>query len=117
MAATLLTTTDASLTWDAAAAGWNRHSGLVRTWLQSATAAMLDAAGVRAGSRVLDVAAGAGDQSLDIAARIGPTGHMLITDISAGILALAGHKLRELIVEIARRQIAAGAWRGAVALD
>ena len=30
---------------------------------------------------------------------------------------LAGHKLRELIVEIARRQIAAGAWRGAVALD
>ena len=30
---------------------------------------------------------------------------------------LAGRKLRELIIEIARRQIAAGAWRGVVALD
>ena len=74
--------------------GWDRHSGLIRHWLQEATAAMLDAAGVRAGSRVLDVAAGAGDQSLDIAARIGPTGRLLITDISAGILALAERKLR-----------------------
>ena len=55
---------------------------------------MLDAAGVRAGWRVPDVAAGVGDQSLDIAARIRPTGHLLITDISAGILALAERKLR-----------------------
>ena len=85
---------DAAVTWDAAAAGWDRHSGLIRHWLQEATAAMLDAAGVCAGSRVLDVAAGAGDQSLDIAARVGSTGHLLITDISAGILALAERKLR-----------------------
>ena len=85
---------DAAMTWDAAAAGWDRHSGLIRHWLQEATAAMLDAAGVRAGSRVLDVAAGAGDQSLDIAARVGPSGRLLITDISAGILALADRKLR-----------------------
>ena len=85
---------DAAVTWDAAAAGWDRHSGLIRQWLQEATAAMLDAAGVCAGSRVLDVAAGAGDQSLDIAARVGSTGHLLITDISAGILALAERKLR-----------------------
>ena len=30
---------------------------------------------------------------------------------------LAGRKLRELIIEIARRQIGVGAWRGVVALD
>ncbi len=94
MAAMLHAAADAALTWDAAAAGWDRHSGLIRTWLESATAAMLDAAQVRPGSRVLDVAAGAGDQSLDIAARIGPTGQLLITDLSANILALAQHKLR-----------------------
>ena len=86
--------TDPAADWDVAAAGWDHHSGLIRTWLADASAAMLDAAGVRAGSRVLDVAAGAGDQSLDIAARIGPTGHLLITDLSAGILALADRKLR-----------------------
>ncbi len=84
---------DAMLAWDAAAAGWDRHSGLIRSWLQEATTAMLDAAGVRAGSHVLDVAAGAGDQSLDIAARVGPSGRLLITDLSAHILALAENKL------------------------
>ena len=94
MAATLDLTSDAAQAWDAAAAGWDRHSGLIRTWLLAPTAAMLDAAGVRAGSRVLDVAAGAGDQSLDIAARVGLSGRLLITDLSAGILALAEHKLR-----------------------
>jgi len=85
---------DAALAWDAAAAGWDRHSGLIRSWLIDPTAAMLDAAGVRAGSQVLDVAAGAGDQSLDIAARVGPGGRLLITDLSAAILALAEDKLR-----------------------
>ena len=93
MAAIREATADSAATWDTAAAGWDRHSGLIRAWLAEPTAAMLDAAGVRAGSRVLDVAAGAGDQSLDIAARIGPSGHLLITDLSAAILALAGHKL------------------------
>lgn len=43
---------------------------------------MLDAAGVTTGSRVLDVAAGAGGQSLTAARRVGPTGHVLATDIS-----------------------------------
>ena len=94
MAATLELTSDAAKAWDAAAAGWDRHSGLIRTWLHEPTAAMLDAAGVRAGSRVLDVAAGAGDQSLDIAARVGLRGRLLITDLSAGILTLAEQKLR-----------------------
>jgi ubiquinone/menaquinone biosynthesis C-methylase UbiE len=94
MAATLDLTSDAAQTWDAAAAGWDRHSGLIRTWLNEPTTAMLDAAGVRVGSRVLDVAAGAGDQSLDIAARVGLRGRLLITDLSTGILTLADQKLR-----------------------
>lgn len=93
MAATLDLTADAALAWDTAAAGWDRNSGLIRTWLLAPTTAMLDAAGVRAGSRVLDVAAGAGDQSLDIAARVGFSGRLLISDLSADILARAEHKL------------------------
>jgi SAM-dependent methyltransferase len=50
---------------------------------------MIDMAGIKRGRRVLDVAAGAGDQTLDIAERIGPQGLVLATDISAGILAYA----------------------------
>ena len=75
--------------WDDAAQGWDHHATSIRTWLHGATAAMLDAAQLTRGARVLDIAAGAGDQTLDIAQRIGPGGAVLATDISPRILALA----------------------------
>lgn len=75
--------------WDQAASGWNAHTAQIREWLQPATEAMLEMAGVRRGARVLDVAAGAGDQTLDIAQRVGPDGFVLATDLSASILEFA----------------------------
>jgi SAM-dependent methyltransferase len=75
--------------WEQAATGWNEHAGQIRAWLRPATDAMLSMAGVRPGARVLDVAAGAGDQTLDIAQRVGPTGSVLATDFSPAILAYA----------------------------
>lgn len=75
--------------WDQAASGWNAHTAQLREWLQPATEAMLEMAGVRRGARVLDVAAGAGDQTLDIAQRVGPDGYVLATDLSASILEFA----------------------------
>ena len=80
--------------WDEAAAGWNAHAPQIAAWLRSATDAMIEMAGVRSGSRVLDVAAGAGDQTLDIARRVGPSGHVLATDLSPQILALAAGNAR-----------------------
>ena len=73
--------------WEQAAPGWNDHTAQIRDWLRPATDAMLSMAGVRAGMRVLDVAAGAGDQTLDLAQRVGPTGLVLATDFSPAILA------------------------------
>jgi SAM-dependent methyltransferase len=75
--------------WDKAASGWNDHTPQIRAWLRTATDAMLEMAGVQPGARVLDVAAGAGDQALDAAARVGPQGSVLATDLSPAILALA----------------------------
>jgi len=75
--------------WDQAATGWNAHTARIREWLRPATEAMLEMAGVRRGARVLDVAAGAGDQTLDIAQRVGPEGYVLATDLSAAILEFA----------------------------
>lgn len=75
--------------WEQAAPGWNRHAPQIRAWLRSATDAMLGMADIRPGSRVLDVAAGAGDQTLDIAERVGPRGHVLATDLSPAILEYA----------------------------
>jgi ubiquinone/menaquinone biosynthesis C-methylase UbiE len=73
--------------WEAAAEAWDRWGPLISRWLGPATDAMLDMAGVRPGSRVLDVAAGAGEQTLTAARRAGATGYVLATDISPAILA------------------------------
>ena len=80
--------------WDVSAAAWDRHSAMLGEWLKQATAEMLDLAGVGPGARVLDIAAGAGDQTLDIARRVGPHGQVLATDISSRALGLAADKLR-----------------------
>jgi SAM-dependent methyltransferase len=75
--------------WEDAAEAWHRWGPFIEDWLGAATQRMLDAAGVTAGSRVLDVAAGAGGQSLAAARRVGPTGHVVATDISPTILRYA----------------------------
>jgi SAM-dependent methyltransferase len=75
--------------WEDAAEAWHRWGPAIEAWLGPATELMLDAAGVGPGSRVLDVAAGAGGQSLAAARRVGPTGHVLATDISPAILGYA----------------------------
>ena len=75
--------------WEDAAEAWHRWGPVIEDWLGAATERMLDAAGITAGSRVLDVAAGAGGQSLAAARRVGPTGHVLATDISPAILEYA----------------------------
>lgn len=81
--------------WDEAAAGWDRHGPNIRAWLHLPTDAMLEMAGIRHGQTVLDVAAGAGGQTLDIAARVGADGEVVATDISVDMLAYAlGSALR-----------------------
>lgn len=85
--------------WDDAAEGWNRSSGLIRAWLRECTAQMLDSLKIGPGARVLDVAAGAGEQTLDIARRVGPQGSVLATDLSANILALASRNFRDAGLE------------------
>jgi SAM-dependent methyltransferase len=75
--------------WEEAAGAWNAWGPRLEEWLGEATALMLDATGVTTGSRVLDVAAGAGGQSLAAARRVGPTGEVVATDISRAILAYA----------------------------
>jgi SAM-dependent methyltransferase len=78
--------------WNQMAKGWSDSGVVIRPWLEEATQAMLGMAGVKPGCRVLDVAAGAGDQTLDVAARVGPQGHVLATDLSPDILQFAAQQ-------------------------
>lgn len=78
--------------WNLQAKGWSDSSAIIRPWLRQATQAMLGMAGIRAGAKVLDVAAGAGDQTLDILERVGAGGSVLATDLSPDILAMAAQR-------------------------
>lgn len=75
--------------WQRAAHGWHKWIPTVNAWLHGATEAMLDAAELRAGSRVLDIAAGDGGQSVAAAQRVGPAGEVLATDIAPEFVKLA----------------------------
>lgn len=75
--------------WENAASAWDRWGSIIGQWLGPATHRMLDLTSVEPGSRILDVAAGAGEQTLQAARRAGPTGYVLATDISPAILGYA----------------------------
>jgi SAM-dependent methyltransferase len=86
--------------WQEAADAWHRWDPVFDRWLGEATELMLDLAHVDEGTRVLDVAAGSGGQSI-AAARRGA--RVLAVDISSNILAQADAAAREAGVTIETR--------------
>lgn len=92
--------------WENAAEAWHRWGTFLGEWLGPATERMLDLAGIQTGSRVLDVAAGAGEQTLRAARRVGPSGHVLATDISPAILEYTVATAREAgLSQVATREL------------
>lgn len=81
--------------WQTAAEAWYRWSSTLNQWLGKATDKMLQMAGISEGQRVLDIAAGAGEQSITLAKKVGPTGYVLATDISSNILEYAKKMAQE----------------------
>lgn len=81
--------------WQRAAEAWHRWDPTLQAWLGPATELMLDLARIGPGSRVLDVAAGCGEPALTAAARVGPTGYVLATDIAVNMLAYAEQEARQ----------------------
>ena len=80
--------------WETASEAWHRWGPTLRSWLGPATERMFDLAALDRGCRVLDVAAGAGDQTLQAAERVGPGGSVLATDISPAILGFAASEAK-----------------------
>ena len=63
--------------------------GLHRLWKRYA----IETSGVRAGQRVLDLAAGTGDLAMLLARRVGPTGEVIASDINGNMLARGRDRL------------------------
>ena len=73
-------------TWESAAPGWAKWEQVFSAGLSSATEVLIDMAGIRSGFRVLDLACGAGSQSILAAKRVGPNGIVVAIDISPTML-------------------------------
>jgi ubiquinone/menaquinone biosynthesis C-methylase UbiE len=79
-------TADIRTQWEGAAPGWARWEATIATWMEPATEAMLAMAGVNVSARVLDLASGAGSQTLQAARRVGPHGRVVASDIADTML-------------------------------
>jgi ubiquinone/menaquinone biosynthesis C-methylase UbiE len=74
---------------DATAAAWRRwHAKSVRFWSEL-NDGLFDAAQLAPGQRVLDLASGTGDPALAVAERVGPGGHVVVTDLAPQMLDIA----------------------------
>jgi ubiquinone/menaquinone biosynthesis C-methylase UbiE len=78
--------TELRRTWEKAAPGWAKWEHTFSAGLSAATEALIDMAGIRPSMRVLDLACGAGSQTIEAARRVGPDGSVVACDISATML-------------------------------
>ncbi len=81
--------------WQKTAEGWHKWIPFISEMSKKETNKMLDLAHMGAGDRVLDIAAGDGDQSIMAAQRVGTKGYVLATDISSNLLVYAAAAAKE----------------------
>jgi SAM-dependent methyltransferase len=69
-------------------AAWRKWHAGIAVYSHGATDAILEAAQIRSGQRVLDLASGVGDPALTIAAAVAPSGRVTATDLGPGMMSL-----------------------------
>jgi len=74
---------------------WRKWHAQIATFTQGATEAILEAARLRPGMRVLDLASGVGDPALSIAREVAPSGRVTATDLGPGMMSLAEELARK----------------------
>ncbi|HXN95525.1 MAG TPA: class I SAM-dependent methyltransferase [Candidatus Acidoferrales bacterium] len=82
-------------TGDRTVAAWRKWHAQIATFTQGATKAIMEAAHLRPGMRVLDLASGVGDPALSIAREVAPSGGVTATDLGPGMMSLAEELARK----------------------
>ncbi|HET8925954.1 MAG TPA: class I SAM-dependent methyltransferase [Candidatus Acidoferrum sp.] len=82
-------------TCDTTVAAWRKWQAQIAAFTRGATEAILEAAHLRPGMRVLDLACGVGDPALSIAAEVAPSGRVTATDMGPGMMSLAEELARK----------------------
>ena len=68
--------------WSAAASSWGTHADFLDTRGGVVTRAMIDAASLRLGDQVLELACGPGGVGMAAAEVVGPHGNVVLSDIA-----------------------------------
>jgi SAM-dependent methyltransferase len=75
--------------WGAAASSWEQNADFVDRRTEGITAAILGAAALKAGERVLELACGPGGLGIAAAERVGPEGEVVLSDVAPEMTAIA----------------------------
>ncbi|HEX6676902.1 MAG TPA: methyltransferase domain-containing protein [Actinomycetes bacterium] len=78
--------------WGRQARQWYAQLEVIERQWGALSEGLLELARVTTGDRVLDLASGVGDPALTAAARVGPTGTVIATDLSPDMLAFAAQR-------------------------
>jgi SAM-dependent methyltransferase len=82
--------------WNAFADAWEAEADYVDRYMADATAVMLDAAEVREGQAVLDLAAGPGGAGIAAAGRVGTSGRVVLSDGAPAMVEAAARRVASL---------------------
>ncbi len=74
---------------------WISHQDSLDRTLAPVTGPLLEFAGPRAGSTVIDVGCGCGATTIELARAVGPAGRVVGIDVSGAMLAVAAERLRQ----------------------
>ena len=96
--------------WDAAAAGWGRRHASWASQTAPVSAWMIDAAALRPGERVLELAAGPGELGFLAAPLIEPGGTLISSDQSEAMVELARARSQALGLTNVEFRVLGGEW-------
>jgi enediyne biosynthesis protein CalE5 len=82
--------------WDTAVPRLKDWGPFIMQQLQPVSDRMMELADIKLGQRILDVATGGGEPAVTAAYRVGPSGHVLATDLSPQMVALGRERAAEL---------------------
>ena len=85
--------------WGSVADAWARHADYVDERCEALTGELLERAAVAPGDRVLDLACGPGGLGIAAAPRVGPEGHVVLSDAAPEMIEVATARARERGVE------------------
>lgn len=92
--------------WTGAAPFWKKHRDIIRRMFAPVTQALIEAAAIRAGDSVLDIATGPGEPALTVAAVVGPEGKVVGIDPVPEMVATARTVAADLGIRNSRFEVA-----------